>query len=28
MYEGAVKAIEDPAARVAALKNKYLALRR
>lgn len=28
MYEGAVKKIEDPAARVAALKNKYPALRR
>ena len=27
-YEGAVKTIEDPAARVAALKNKYPALRR
>jgi small-conductance mechanosensitive channel len=28
VYEGAVKTIEDPAARVAALKNKYPALRR
>jgi hypothetical protein len=28
MYEGALKTIEDPAARVAALKNKYPALRR
>jgi hypothetical protein len=27
-YEGAVKTIEDPAARVAALKDKYPALRR
>jgi hypothetical protein len=27
-YEGAVKTIEDPAARVAALKNKYPGLRR
>ena len=27
VYEGAVKTIEDPAARVAALKNKYPALR-
>jgi hypothetical protein len=27
-YEGAVKTIEDPAARVTALKNKYPALRR
>jgi hypothetical protein len=27
-YEGAVKTIEDPAGRVAALKNKYPALRR
>jgi hypothetical protein len=28
VYEGAVKTIEDPAARVAALKNKYPPLRR
>jgi hypothetical protein len=28
VYEGAVKTIEDPAARVAALKSKYPALRR